>query len=102
MEKIKDLLNSSKFWAFLLALAVVGFKAAFPDNLSNELVYSMVVACVGWMIGRGLQNVGDAKSGGVNKEELIEDILSRFVVKFFSNETDPESEEPKPEGTDEK
>ena len=64
MEKWRELLRSRKFWAALVALAVIiarAFRAEVP--ISESELTGIVVVLASYIVGTGLENRGAAARG---------------------------------------
>jgi hypothetical protein len=66
MEKWRELLRSRKFWAALVALAVIiarAFRAELP--ISESELTGIVVVLASYIVGTGLENRGAARGGNI-------------------------------------
>jgi uncharacterized membrane protein YdjX (TVP38/TMEM64 family) len=57
MDKLKDLLKSRKFWAAVIALAVVSIKAFSPSfPFSEDQLLAVIGTLAAYILGVGLED----------------------------------------------
>lgn len=79
--KLKETIQSRKFWFALIAAAVPVLNKELGLNLDTTAVLGIVGAIIAWILGEAQIDSAKIKNGNVNNTSVVEELTKTEVLK---------------------